>query len=87
LIEVTDYPTGERFNPQEAWFVDGSRVVACMHQMTVTNEMNHPGQMVFDRCSPGTFTFRDRGAADAFVAENGGVVLRLAQFMGEVQPK
>ena len=87
LIEVTDYPTGERFNPQEAWFVDGSRVMACEHKMPTTNEMKHAEQMVFDRCSPGTFAFRDRKQADAFVAENGGVVLRLAEFMGEVQPK
>ena len=87
LIEVTDYPTGERFNPHDAWFVDGSRVIACEHKMPTTNETKHAEQMVFDRCSPGTFAFRDRKAADAFVADNGGVVLRLSEFMGEVQPK
>ena len=87
FLEVTDYATGERFSPQDAWFVDGSRAMACQHQMAATNEMKHPQQMVFDRCSPGTFTFRDRKAADTFVAENGGEVMRLAEFMGEGQPK
>ena len=87
LIEVTDYPTGDKLNPQEAWFVDGSRVVACEHNMSATNEMKHPEQMVFDRCSPGTFAFRDRKQAEAFVADNGGAVMRLAEFLGEVQPK
>ncbi len=83
FLEVTDYPTGEKLNPQEAWFVDGSRLVACLHEMGMTDEMKRAQQMVFDRCSPGTFTFRDRKAAEAFVAENGGVVLRLAEFMEE----
>lgn len=85
FVEVTDYPTGEKLNPQEAWFVDGSRVIACEHKMTMTDEMKRAEQVVFDRCSPGTFAFRDRKAADAFVAENGGAVMRLAQFMGEGQ--
>jgi len=87
LIEVTDYPTGQKLNPQEAWYVDGSRVMACEHKMAITDETKHVEQMVFDRCSPGTFAFRDHKAADEFVAENGGVVLGAAQFMGEVQPK
>ena len=86
FLEVTDYPTGKSLNPQEAWFVDGSRVMACEHRMAV-DEMKQAEQMVFDRCSPGTFAFRDRKLADAFVAENGGVVLRLAEFMREGQSK
>jgi hypothetical protein len=87
LIEVTDYVSGQSLNPQEAWYVDGSRVVACEHKMTRTDEMKQPGQLMFDRCSPGTFAFRERTAADAFAADNGGVVLGMAQFLGEVQPK
>ena len=87
FIEVTDYPTGERLNPQDAWFVAGSQVIACEHKMAVTDEMKHAEQVVFDRCAPGTFAFRDRKAADAFVADNGGMVMRLPQFMGEGQPQ
>ncbi len=87
FLEVTDYPTGDKLNPEEAWFVDGSRVIACEHKMAVTDEMKRAGQVVFDRCSPGTFAFRDRKAAEAFVAENGGAVMRLAEFMREGQPQ
>ncbi len=87
FLEVTDYTTGEGMNPEQAWFVDGSRVMACEHQVSVTDEAKRPEQVVFDRCSPGTFAFRDRMAADAFVAENGGTVMRLAEFMREGQPK
>lgn len=87
FLQVTDYTTGENLDPQQAWFVDGSRVMACEHKMATASEMKHADQMVFDRCSPGTFTFRDRKLADAFVAENGGTVLGLAEFMREGQPK
>lgn len=87
FIEVTDYPTGKSFNPEEAWFVDGSRVMACEHKMSMPDEMKHTQEAVFDRCSPGTFAFHERQAAEAFTAENGGVVLRLAEFMREGQPK
>ncbi len=87
LIEVTDYVTGQSLNPQDAWYVDGSRVVACEHKMTRTDEMKQAGQLVFDRCSPGTFAFRDRKAAEAFAAENRGVVLGMAQFLGEGQSR
>ena len=87
FLEVTDYTTGKGINPEQAWFVDGSRVMACEHKMAVTDESKHAEQMVFDRCPPGTFAFRDRTAADAFVAENGGTVMALAEFMREGQPK
>lgn len=87
FLEVTDYTSGEGINPEQAWFVDGSRAMACEHKMSMTDETKRAEQMVFDRCSPGTFAFRDRAAADAFVAENGGTVMRLAEFMREGQPK
>ena len=87
LLEVTDYPTGERFKPQDAWLVDGSRLMACEHKMAISDEMKHPQEAVFDRCSPGTFAFRDRKMADAFVAENGGTVMRVAEFLKEGQAK
>jgi len=87
FLEVTDYTTGESISPEQAWFVDGSRVMACEHKMAVTDESKHAEAMVFDRCSPGTFAFRDRTVADAFVEQNGGTVMGLAEFMREGQPK
>jgi hypothetical protein len=85
FIEVTDYRTGKGLDPQHAWFVDGSRIVACEHEMAKMDEMKHTDQMSFDRCSPGTFAFADRQAAEAFVAENGGVIHNLAQLSAEVR--
>jgi hypothetical protein len=85
FIEVTDYPTHKSLDPQHAWYVEGSRVVACEHDMANMGEMKHADQMAFDRCSPGTFAFADRKVAEAFVAENGGVVHDLAQMVWESQ--
>jgi hypothetical protein len=85
FIEVTDYHTGKGLDPQRAWFVDGSRVAACEHEMANMSEMKQTDQMSFDRCSPGTFAFADRNAAEAFVAQNGGVIHDLAQLMREAR--
>ena len=85
FIEVTDYTTGKGLDPQHAWFVDGSRVVACEHDMAKMGEMKQTDQMSFDRCSPGTFAFADRKAAEAFVAENGGVLHNLAEMVRSIQ--
>jgi len=87
LIEVTDYVTGQKLKPEQAWYVDGSRKMACEHTMAMTDETKHVEHLVFDRCSPGTFAFRDQNAAAEFVAENGGIVLRLAEFLEEGQAK
>jgi hypothetical protein len=85
LIEVTDYVTRAKLKPEQAWYVDGSRVVACEHTVAMTDQTKHAEQAVFDRCSPGTFAFRERKAAEAFVEENGGVVLPLSEFLREGQ--
>ena len=85
MIEVTDYHTGGKLNPEQAWYVDGSRIVACEHDMSKMDETKHAEQLAFDRCSPGTFAFRDRKAAEAFVAENGGVLRSLPELLAEAQ--
>jgi len=43
----------------------------------------HAEQLAFDRCSPGTFAFRDQKLAEAFVAQNGGIVKRLPELLAE----
>ena len=91
LIEVTDFSSGRKLDPSHAWYVDGSRIVACVHDMTRMNEMKHVEKTAFDRCSPGTFAFATRADADTFAAANGGTVLNLERMLagvnaGEVKP-
>jgi hypothetical protein len=84
LIEVTDYSSGRKLDPGLAWYVDGSRIVACEHDMTRMGEMKQVQQAAFDRCSPGTFAFASRGEADAFAAKNGGTVLAMKEMLAGV---
>jgi len=84
LIEVTDYNSGRKLAPEQAWYVDGSRVVACTHDMMRMGEMKQMQQADFDRCSPGAFAFSTRAAADAFVAVNGGAVRTLQEMLAAV---
>lgn len=84
LIEVTDYNSGRKLDPAHAWYVDGSRVVACMHEMTRMDDMKRMENATFDRCSPGTFAFATHADADAFAAKNGGSVRSLGEMLAGV---
>ena len=84
LITVHDYPTGTAVKPESAWFVEGSRVMACEHDAMHMNEMKETQDLAFDRCSPGTFAFANRANAAAFVAQNGGSILSFQELMREV---
>ncbi len=84
LISVTDYLTGQRIDPQNAWFVDGSRVIACRHDMTPMGQMKRPEQLTFDRCSPGAFAFARRVDAETFISHNGGVLRNLDEMLAAV---
>ena len=84
FIEVRDYPTGASLKPERAFFVDGSQMMACDHDMLRMDQMKRPQALAFDRCSPGTFAFSRKEDADAFVARNGGVVKTLPQLLSEV---
>ncbi len=85
LIAVTDFPTGKMVSPEGAWFVEDSHMIACEHDMSRMDESKHAEQLAFDRCSPGTFAFRDRRAAEAFVSQNGGVLRSLPEVLAEAQ--
>ena len=81
LITVTDYVSSKTLNPEQAYFVDGSRKVLCAHDEAMVDQSKHVQQMTFDRCFPGTYAFAHREDAEAFVRENGGTVLQLQQLM------
>jgi hypothetical protein len=85
LIAVTDYSTGQMVSPDGAWFVEDSREIACQHDMSKMDESKHAQQLAFDRCSPGTFAFKDRKGAEAFVEQNGGALRSLSEVLAEAQ--
>lgn len=84
LITVHDYPTGIEVKPENAWFVQGSRIMACEHSAMHMNEMKETQDLAFDRCSPPTFAFANKATADAFIANNGGSILSYQELLREV---
>ena len=80
VLQVRDYTSGASLRPEDAYYVDDSRAMACDHDMMRMNEMKHSEQMAFDRCSPGTFAFARQADAEAFVRANGGVIRRLPEI-------
>lgn len=85
LVTVHDYRTGNAIAPESAWFVEGSRAMACDHDAMRMNEMKRTEELEFDRCSPGTFAFADRQEAISFTRENGGAVISFEQLMREAR--
>lgn len=85
LIAVHDYRSGQALEPSNAWFVEGSRAMACDHDAMRMNEMKGTEELAFDRCSPGTFAFANRQEADAFTTQNGGAVISFEQLMSEAK--
>ena len=85
LITVHDYSTGKAISPEKAWYVEGSRVLACEHGAMHMDEMKDTQEMAYDRCSPGTLTFATKQEAGDFSAANGGNVISLARLMSEAK--
>ncbi|MCL4524172.1 MAG: nitrous oxide reductase accessory protein NosL [Acidobacteria bacterium] len=84
LIEVTDYIRHTPLAPKDAFYVEGSRIVLCQSHEQHMDETKHAQERVFDRCEPSVYAFARREEAASFAAQNGGVVLQLAELMNEI---
>jgi hypothetical protein len=82
---VHDYVSGRELDPNQAWYVNGSRAIACSHDSMRMDEMKHTENVTFDRCSPGAFAFAKKEDAQNFIAQNGGQLLSLEQLLGEAK--
>jgi hypothetical protein len=85
LLEAHDYPTGKTIDPTKALYVDDSRAIACTHDMGRMDHSKHSDQLAFDRCSPGAFTFENKSDAEAFIRQNGGVLLSYTELMAQAR--
>jgi nitrous oxide reductase accessory protein NosL len=85
LLKAHDYPTGKTIDPTKAFYVDDSRAVACTHDMTRMDESKHSDHLAFDRCSPGAFTFENKSDAEAFIRQNGGVLVSYTELMAQAR--
>jgi flagellar basal body-associated protein FliL len=85
LLAAHDYPTGKVIDPTKAFYVDDSRAIACTHDMALMDQSKHSDHLAFDRCSPGAFTFEKRSDAEAFIRQNGGVLLSYTELMAQAR--
>ena len=76
VVEITDFETGSKVAPDEAFVVQGSDVNLCMQHPVLTDSQKQSASMQFDRCSPSVLAFSSHRAADAFRQEHGGRLLR-----------
>lgn len=84
LVEVTDFVRHTSLAPKDAFYVEGSRIVMCQSHESHMDETKHAQTRIFDRCEPSVYAFAQREEAESFAAQNGGVVLRLAELMKEI---
>ncbi len=84
LVEVTDYIRHTALAPNDAFYVEGSRIVLCQSHEPHMDETKHAQARVFDRCEPSVYAFARKEEATAFAAENGGAVLSLVELMKEI---
>ena len=75
VVELTDFETGSRIAPDEAYVVQGSDVNLCLQHPMLTDSQKQPASMQFDRCSPSVLAFSSRETAVAFRQEHGGRLL------------
>ena len=87
LVEVADYSSARMLRPQDAFYVEGSRVVLCEKHEPMLDPTKHAMERVFDRCEPSLYAFARRADAEAFAVQNGGSVLTAEQVLREVQTR
>ena len=78
VVEVTDFETGSRISPEEAYVVQGSGINLCRQHPMLTDSQKQPASMQFDRCSPSVLAFSSQQAAETFRQEHGGRLLRFS---------
>lgn len=87
LVEVTDYVSRRPLRPENAFYVEDSKLVLCDLHKPFVNESKQPYDRVFDRCVPGIYAFARREDAEAFARDNGGTVRNWSRLIEEVQPR
>lgn len=75
VVELTDFETGSRIAPDEAYVVQGSDINLCQQHPMLTDSQKQPASMQFDRCSPSVLAFSSQQAAETFRREHGGRLL------------
>jgi hypothetical protein len=74
VTELTDFLTGGKLAPDQAFIVKGSDVNMCATTHEMMGPDKHPAHVEYDRCSPSLLAFGQRSDALQFTREHGGQV-------------
>ena len=83
VVELTDFKTGIKVAPEEAYVVEGSNVNPCLQHPVLMDSQKQVAPLGFDRCSPSLLVFPNLRAAEGFQREHGGKVLRFQDLASE----
>lgn len=80
LTQVTDYATGERFDPKDAVYVTGSDVAPDAHTEALRTTPADTAYLHWHRCLPSVLAFHKQEDALRFQQAHGGTVMTLADL-------
>lgn len=83
ITELTDFPTGAKLSPNEAFVVKSSDVNMCARMQGLMNTDKRAADVRFDRCSPSILAFRQRSDATQFAREHGGQVVPFEEIVAQ----
>ncbi len=80
VVELTDYQTGRRIEPEKAYIVRDSNLNLCMLHQVVVDDKKEARAVEFDRCSPSMIAFASPRGAARFIRRHGGVLVPFEQL-------
>ncbi len=83
VVELTDFESGFKVAPEDAYVVQGSNINLCMQQRMLMDSQKQSSSIGFDRCSPGILVFSNRRSAEGFQREHGGKLLHFQALASE----
>lgn len=75
VTELTEFLTGAKLCPNDAYVVKGSDVNMCSQAHELIDADKRPAGMHYDRCAPSLLAFARESEATQFSREHGGTVL------------
>lgn len=82
ITQVTDYLTGARLRPDEAYFIQDSDVNPCLSHQPLVDQSKSPMGVYFDRCTPSLLAFQNSTSALEFASKHGGHLVRFGELAG-----
>lgn len=83
ITELTDFLTGAKLSPSQAFLVKGSDINECAQTHEVIGADRRAADVLYDRCSPSLLAFGQRSDAVQFTREHGGQVLAFSEIRSQ----